>query len=76
MASLLPGHESATVATGAANWSHHPSAAPSVAPHETATDYANSGSLQWETMGIIPGLSESDFMARQRYLGDHRCACV
>lgn len=65
------------VASGAANWSHRPSAVLSATPHETAADYASSGGLQWETMGIIPGLSESDFMARQRYLGDHRCAvCV
>ena len=75
MASLLPGQESLVVASGPANWSHRPSAAPS-ATHETAVDCVNSGSLQWETMGIIQGLSESDFMARQRYLVDHRCACV
>ena len=35
---------------------------------DTATpDAAND--IQWEPFGVIPGMSQSDFMARQRYLG-------
>ena len=47
-----------------------------VSIREAAVNYPIDGNLQWENMGIIPGLSESDFMARQRYLGDHRCVCM
>ena len=87
MGSLLPAHDSSAIANGAADWSHWPPTAPSpnlivslthsnVSAQETAASYPNDGSLQWENVGIIPGLSESDFMSRQRYLGEHRCVCV
>lgn len=84
MGSLMPAKDSLAVANDAAIWSHWPPSPNPVVSLSlsnesaggTAANRPNDGNLQWENVGIIPGLSESDFMSRQRYLGDNRCVYV
>lgn len=81
MGSLTPAKDSVAVANDAAIRSHCPPSPNPVVTLSLSNDSAggtaancpNGNNLQWENVGIIPGLSESDFMSRQRYLGDNRC---
>ena len=85
MHSLRPVKDSSADTNDAGHWSHWPPSPGHVVSislsnestsRETAANCPNGYNLQWENMGIVPGLSESDFMSRQRYLGDNRCVYV